>query len=77
MLDHNAIERTAKRIAGLLPADFTELREEFENNARSAISALLEKGNLVTREEFDAQCALLASTREKLDRLEKLLTDLE
>jgi len=29
--------------------------------------------DLVTREEFDLQVALLEKTREKLDRLEKLL----
>jgi BMFP domain-containing protein YqiC len=33
--------------------------------------------NLVSREEFDVQAALLARTREKLDRLEKQLAELE
>jgi BMFP domain-containing protein YqiC len=33
--------------------------------------------NLVSREEFDVQAALLARTREKLDRLEKQLSDIE
>jgi len=75
MLNRNAIERTVKRIAESLPEDVANLRGDMERNARSAISALLDKLDLVTREEFDAQCALLASTRKKLDRLEKLLTD--
>jgi hypothetical protein len=33
--------------------------------------------NLVTREDFDVQAALLARTREKLDRLESMLKKLE
>jgi len=37
----------------------------------------LSKMNLVTREEFDVQTALLARTREKLEKLERLLDELE
>lgn len=33
--------------------------------------------NLVTREEFDVQTALLVRTREKLEKLEKLLDELK
>jgi BMFP domain-containing protein YqiC len=48
---------------------------------KSLFSALLTSGlghlNLVTREEFEAQAALLARTREKLDALEKTVGALE
>jgi ubiquinone biosynthesis accessory factor UbiK len=40
---------------------------------RSALSRL----DLVSREEFDIQVALLARTREKLDALEERLASLE
>ena len=33
--------------------------------------------DVVTREEFDAQSALLGRTREKLDKLERQLAELE
>ncbi len=37
----------------------------------------LAKQGLVTREEFDAQKAVLARTREKLEALEKTVAELE
>ena len=50
-------------------------QEDFEKNARAAVQSTLAKMDLVTREEFDIQAALLQRTREKLDRLEKLLDE--
>jgi len=35
------------------------------------------KMDLVTREEFDVQTAVLARTREKLEKLEKQIAELE
>lgn len=42
-----------------------------------ALQTALSKLNLVTREEFDAQQAVLQKTREKLDQLEILLAQWE
>lgn len=44
---------------------------------RAAIEAALKKCNVVTREEFDAQQAVLLRTREKVDALELQLAALE
>ena len=44
---------------------------------QTLIQSALRQCNLVTREEFDAQSAVLARTREKLDRLEQQLVDYE
>lgn len=43
----------------------------------AALQAALSKLNLVSRDEFDAQSAVLQRTREKLEALEKQLTELE
>lgn len=77
MLDMKTIEQLADRIGSLLPADARVLRDEFRANVRGLLETVLSRMDLVTREEFDAQRALLERTREKLDRLERELTALE
>ena len=42
-----------------------------------ALQAALGRLDLVTREEFDAQAAVLARTRHKLEELERKLAELE
>jgi BMFP domain-containing protein YqiC len=48
-----------------------------EKNVRVLLRGALEKLDLVSREEFDLQVALLASAREKLDALEERLASIE
>jgi len=52
-------------------------REDFETQARATVMSILARLELVTREEFDAQQAVLLKTREKVDALEKRVADLE
>lgn len=42
-----------------------------------ALQAALARLDLVTREEFDAQAAVLTRTRQKLEELERKLAELE
>ena len=42
-----------------------------------ALQTVLARSDLVTRDEFEAQAAVLRRTREKLDALEKQLAELE
>jgi BMFP domain-containing protein YqiC len=44
---------------------------------RAAMTKALQKMDLVTREEFDTQQAVLLRSREKLDALEAQISDLE
>ena len=50
---------------------------DLERNLRALASATLQKMDVVSREEFDAQSAVLARTRAKLDALEKQLESLQ
>ena len=52
-------------------------REDFEAQARATVMTILSRLELVTREEFDAQQAVLMKTREKVEALEKRVADLE
>ena len=73
----NSIEGLAKKLADSLPGGLRSMREDLEQNFRSVLRGGLEKLDLVTREEFDVQEAVLARTREKLEALEKKVAELE
>ncbi len=44
---------------------------------KALVTAALQKLDVVSREEFDAQTAVLMRTREKIDRLEQMLETIE
>jgi BMFP domain-containing protein YqiC len=50
---------------------------DLEKNMRTLLSSFFSRLDLVTREEFDVQRQVLLRTREKLDRLEARVTELE
>ena len=75
MSKSSVLDELVGKLGQVLPAGAIELKEDFEKNARAAVQSTLAKMDLVTREEFDIQAALLQRTREKLDRLEKLLDE--
>lgn len=53
------------------------LGDEVQTQIRSAMTKALKKMDLVTREEFDIQQAVLQRSREKLDALETQISGLE
>lgn len=53
------------------------LGDEVQMQVRSAMAKALQKMDLVTREEFDIQQAVLHRSREKLDALETQISSLE
>ncbi|MGB0450182.1 MAG: accessory factor UbiK family protein [Porticoccaceae bacterium] len=53
------------------------LGDEMQLQVRSALTSALQKMDLVTREEFDTQQAVLTRSREKLDALEQQIAELE
>lgn len=71
------IDELARRLADSLPGGFKALREDAEQNFRAVLQAGLSRLDLVTREEFDVQAAVLKRTREKLAALEARLEKLE
>ena len=77
MIDPKAFEDLAKRFAEAVPPGFRQFQAEMEKNFHAALQATFAKLELVTREEFDVQQAVLARTRAKLEELEKQVADLE
>ena len=77
MVDRESINDLASKITSLLPENVRQMQQDLEANIHGLVQNALAKMNLVTREEFDVQAALLERTREKLEKLEKLLDELE
>lgn len=77
MVDARLFDELAENLGKLLPPGVSEMKTDFETNAKAALQSALGKMDLVTREEFDVQKAVLEKTRERLGELEKRLADLE
>jgi len=72
-----SIENIARKLAEAVPEGLRSVREDLESNFRSVLRASLARLDLVTREEFEIQEAVLVRTREKLEALEARLEELE
>ena len=76
-MNNESIDNIASRLAEAVPEGLKSVREDLEQNFRGVLRASLSKLDLVTREEFEVQEAVLAKTRAKLEALEKKLEALE
>jgi BMFP domain-containing protein YqiC len=77
VMNISALNQLVEQLRTLLPVSPTLAQEELRANLKVFLESAFARMNLVTREEFDAQTALLARTREKLEALEAALAELE
>ena len=73
----NPIDNLVNEILNKLPQGSDVLADDVNQNLKAAITAAMKKMNLVTRDEFDVQRAVLEKTREKLSELEQVVKELE
>ncbi|WP_020561054.1 accessory factor UbiK family protein [Thiofilum flexile] len=73
----NPFESVIRGLSSALPEPLKTMQHEFEQTAKQALEGTLHKMNLVTREEFDIQMAVLQRTRAKLEALEQQVAELE
>lgn len=73
----DSVESLASKLADAVPEGLRSMREDLEDNFRAVLRLSLSKLDLVTREEFEVQEAVLAKTRDKLEALEARLKELE
>jgi len=77
MIDLNHLDDLARRLSALVPPGLREGRDELQQNFKSVLQSGLSRLDLVTREEFDVQRAVLLRTREKLEELQRAVAELE
>ena len=76
-MGNDTIENLARKLAESVPDGLRSMRDDLETNFRGVLRAGISKLDLVTRDEFEVQEAVLARTREKLERLEAILEEME
>jgi len=76
-MSDESIENLARKLAEAVPEGLRSVRDDLEASFRTVLRSSLAKLDLVTREEFEVQEAVLKRTREKLDALERRLADYE
>lgn len=77
MLDPKLFDDISRRIVEKMPQNLQILQDDFERNLRTTLESTLRQMNLVSRDEFEIQQAVLMRTREKLVALEKRVAELE
>jgi len=70
MINNQNINDLVDKLSAALPEGIKTLQADAKQNLRSVLESSLRQMNLVSREEFDVQSALLARTLEKLKELE-------
>ena len=77
MIDLNHLDDLARRLSALVPPGLREGRDELQQNFKAVLQTGLARLDLVTREEFEVQRAVLLRTREKLEELQRTVAELE
>jgi BMFP domain-containing protein YqiC len=77
MIDLKLIDELSRKLTDALPPGLSRVKDEADEQFKLVLARAFERMNLVTREEFDAQSAVLLRTRKKLDKLQKQIEALE
>jgi BMFP domain-containing protein YqiC len=75
--DPKSLDDLARRLAEAVPPGLAALKKDLEQNFKAVLQSGLTKLDLVTRQEFDIQVAVLRRSRERLEELEQRIAALE
>ena len=75
--DPKSLDELARKLAEAVPPGLAALGNDLEQNFKAVLQSGLAKLDLVTRQEFDIQAAVLRRSRERLEELEKRMAALE
>jgi len=75
--DPKSLDELARKLAEAVPPGLAALKADLEQNFKAVLQAGLSKLDLVTRQEFDVQAAVLRRSRERLEALEARIAALE
>jgi ubiquinone biosynthesis accessory factor UbiK len=77
IFDDLKLDDLSRKLAESMPESVRAFGREVEGNFKAVLQAQLSKLDLVSRQEFDVQAALLARTQARLADLESRLKQLE
>jgi BMFP domain-containing protein YqiC len=76
-INTNGLDDLARRLAESVPESLRAFGRDLESNFKAVLQAQLAKLDLVTRQDFDVQAAILERTQAKLSAIEARLKELE
>ncbi len=77
MIDFRFIDDLTRRLGESLPPGVSQAREDLESTFRGVLNNAFERVDLVTRDQFEAQTAVLERLKDKLSELEGRLSELQ
>lgn len=76
-MERETIDSLASRLAAAVPQGLRSVQGDLEENFRAMLRTALARMDLVTREEFEVQAAVLARSRAMVEELEQRVAELE
>jgi len=76
-MDIRSIDELARKLSASLPESVAMMKTDLEHNFKSVLQSALTRMDLVSRQEFDVQVALLNRVRTQLNLLEQRLAEME
>ena len=77
MINPTILNELTDKLSSLIPPDVKIIKKDLEKSIHAILQSTFQKLDLVSREEFDVQAAVLAKTRQKLEALEQKIQELE
>lgn len=71
------IDDTIAKLKDLLPSDMSDFKSTGEKKLKLVLEGMLQKLDMVSREEYDVQSEVLQRTRQRLEQLEQRIALLE
>jgi BMFP domain-containing protein YqiC len=76
-MNSTSLDDLARRLADSVPESVRSFGRDLEGNFKAVLQAQLAKLDLVSRQEFDVQAAILARTQAKLTEMEARLKEID
>jgi ubiquinone biosynthesis accessory factor UbiK len=77
LFNSTALDDLARRLADSVPESVRSFGKDLEGNFKAVLQSQLAKLDLVTRQDFDVQSAILQRTQARIAELEARLKELE
>ncbi len=71
------IDETIAKLKDLLPGELSDFKNTGEQKLKLVLEGMLQKLNMVSREEYEVQSEVLQRTRQRLEQLEQRIALLE
>ena len=76
MFDPKQFDDIATKLFAALPTSLQNIEKDIQQKFKEVLQSAFNHMDLVTREEFDVQCKVLARTRDKLEHLQVQVDEL-